>query len=113
MKNLSEKALMVFFCITLFTSAFLLFWVQPLLAKMVLPYLGGSPSVWNTCMMFFQGIVLAGYFYAHLSVRLLPRPVQIGLHITLLAVGVLFLPFVVDNNWAAWQELSTLNCSVG
>ena len=49
-----------------FTSAFLLFWVQPLFSKMVLPLLGGSPSVWNTAMMFFQLALLAGYGYAHL-----------------------------------------------
>jgi len=49
----------------IFTSAFLLFWVQPLYSKMVLPLLGGSPSVWNTAMMFFQLTLLAGYGYVH------------------------------------------------
>src|SRR6185503_14445894 len=52
------------FALALFTSAALLFWVQPLVAKMLLPLLGGSPSVWNTCMVFFQALLLAGYAYA-------------------------------------------------
>ncbi len=53
------------FTVTLFVSAFLLFLVQPMVAKMVLPLLGGSPMVWNTCMVFFQIALLAGYAYAH------------------------------------------------
>ena len=52
------------FALALFTSAALLFWVQPLIAKMLLPLLGGAPSVWNTCMVFFQASLLAGYAYA-------------------------------------------------
>src|SRR6266478_5200238 len=54
---------------TLFVSALLLFWVQPLIAKMMLPLLGGAPAVWNTAMMFFQLVLLAGYGYAHLLTR--------------------------------------------
>ena len=57
------------FAITLFLSAFLLFLVQPLFAKLVLPLLGGSPGVWNTCMVFFQSALLAGYAYAHFVSR--------------------------------------------
>ena len=54
-----------FFAITLFVSAFLLFLVQPMIGKMILPKLGGTPQVWNTCMVFFQTVLLAGYFYTH------------------------------------------------
>src|SRR6516165_4710065 len=62
------------FAITLFVSAFLLFLVQPMIGKMILPKLGGTPQVWNTCMLFFQVALLAGYAYTHnLSTRLLPR----------------------------------------
>src|SRR4030065_486533 len=57
------------FALTLFTSAPLLFVVQPLFAKMVLPLLGGTPAVWNTCMVFYQAALLAGYAYAHLATR--------------------------------------------
>ena len=53
------------FAFTLFVSATLLFLVQPMVGKMVLPSLGGSPAVWNTCMVFFQGVLLAGYAYTH------------------------------------------------
>ena len=61
------------FASAIFLSAFLLFWVQPLFSKMVLPLLGGSPSVWNTAMMFFQLMLLAGYGYAHLLTRRVAR----------------------------------------
>ena len=75
-----------------FVSAFLIFLVQPMFGKMVLPLLGGSPAVWNTCMLFFQVALLAGYLYAHLSSRWLePRPQWI-LHLALLGVALLSLP---------------------
>src|SRR6476469_1015092 len=59
-----EKALTFLFGVTLFVSAALLFSVQPMVAKMLLPLLGGTPAVWNTCMLFFQAALLAGYGYA-------------------------------------------------
>ena len=52
---------------TIFVSAFLLFQVQPIISKMILPWFGGSPAVWSTCMLFFQMVLLAGYAYAHFS----------------------------------------------
>ena len=62
------------FSLTLFASSCLLFLVEPMFAKMVLPLLGGSPAVWNTCMVFYQSVLLAGYAYAHLLTRrLAPR----------------------------------------
>jgi hypothetical protein len=77
------------FTFAIFVSAALLFAVQPMVGKMVLPTLGGSPSVWNTCMVFFQAVLLAGYFYAYL-VRKLPVKGQIVLHsLILLSAGVL------------------------
>ncbi len=75
-------------------SAFLLFWVQPLITKMLLPLLGGAPSVWNTAMMFFQILLLAGYLYAHLLIRLPPR-LQAVTHGLLLLVAWSLLPFGV------------------
>ena len=87
---------MVFiFAITLFLSSSLLFVVQPMIAKMVLPLLGGTPAVWNTCMVFFQGMLLAGYLYAHASTRWLRFQHQAILHIVLLAASFLALPIVV------------------
>ncbi len=83
------------FAITLFLSSSLLFVVQPMIAKMVLPLLGGTPAVWNTCMVFFQAMLLAGYLYAHASTRWLRVQHQAILHIMLLSVSFLALPIVV------------------
>ena len=79
------------FAITLFLSSSLLFVVQPMIAKMVLPLLGGTPAVWNTCMVFFQAMLLAGYLYAHASTRWLRVQHQAVLHIMLLAASCLVL----------------------
>jgi hypothetical protein len=87
--------MVLLFAVTLFLSSSLLFVVQPMIAKMVLPLLGGTPAVWNTCMVFFQGMLLAGYLYAHASTRWLRFGHQAILHIVLLAVSVLALPVVV------------------
>ena len=90
-------ALAPVFALALFTSAALLFWVQPLVAKMLLPLLGGAPAVWNTCMVFFQALLLAGYAYAvFLSQRLSLRN-QAILHAILLLAAGLVLPFTLSN----------------
>jgi hypothetical protein len=60
---------LIFFSVTIFTGAALLFLVQPMFARMVLPLLGGSPAVWNTAMVFYQAVLLAGYAYAHFTTR--------------------------------------------
>lgn len=77
---------------TLFLSSALLFAVQPMISKMVLPLLGGSPGVWNACMCFFQAGLLAGYAYAHLLARRLAWTTQAALHAALLLLAFLFLP---------------------
>ncbi len=84
---------MVFlFSISIFLSAFLLFLVQPMFAKMVLPLLGGSPAVWTTCMLFFQAALFAGYAYAHGAIRFLGVRRQAVLHIVLAALPIFLLP---------------------
>jgi len=85
------------FALALFTSAALLFWVQPLVAKMLLPLLGGAPSVWNTCMVFFQALLLAGYAYALLLSQRLSLRNQAVLHALLLLAAGLVLPFTISN----------------
>ena len=82
---------------TLFVSALLLFWVQPLVAKMMLPLLGGAPAVWNTAMMFFQLVLLAGYGYAHLLTRAVAPRWQPWIHGALLIAAASALPFAVGN----------------
>lgn len=78
-----------------FCSAFLLFLVQPVFSRMVLPLLGGSPAVWNTCMLFFQAALLAGYLYAHLTTRWLRPRAQATLHLGLMATAAIVLPVSV------------------
>ena len=105
---------------TLLLSAILLFSVQPLFAKMVLPLLGGAPAVWNTCLVFFQTVLLGGYLYAHLVSRRLPVKGQVLLHLALIAAGAIALPlglrsaspFPGDDNPVLWL-LATLVLSIG
>ena len=78
----------------IFVGALLLFLVQPMAARMVLPSLGGSPAVWNTCMVFFQGLLLAGYGYAHWAMRSRVRG-QVGLHFVVLLLPLAALPIAL------------------
>lgn len=91
-------AIVPVFALALFTSAALLFWVQPLIAKMLLPLLGGAPSVWNTCMVFFQALLLAGYAYALLISQNLSLRNQAIVHAILLLGAALVLPFALSNH---------------
>jgi spermidine synthase len=88
------------FAVATFLNAALLFAVEPLFTKMVLPLLGGTPSVWNTCLLFFQAALLAGYLYAHLSSRWLSAGRQAALHLALLLVALLTLPIALAPNLA-------------
>jgi hypothetical protein len=83
---------LIVFCSTAFLSAFLLFQVQPLMGKAILPWFGGAPMVWTTCMMFFQTVLLLGYAYAHLLTTALARPWQMAAHLAVLAAGIAFAP---------------------
>ena len=83
------------FAITLFTSALLLFAVQPMFTKMVLPSLGGSPSVWSVAMVFFQAALLIGYAYAHLLARTLSVAQGAFVHLGVLTAAALTLPIVM------------------
>src|SRR5207244_11049991 len=81
---------------TLFLSASLLFWVQPMIAKMQLPLLGGVAAVCNTCRVFFQAVLLGGYAYAHFVSTRLSIPRQLAAHFGLRAVSALTVPFGVS-----------------
>ena len=80
------------YTLTIFISAFLLFLIQPLVAKMILPTFGGAPAVWNASLVFFQGTLLLGYLYAHFSARWLGKN-QPYLHVAVLAIAGITLPF--------------------
>ncbi|MGZ5171548.1 MAG: hypothetical protein ACXWCY_29375, partial [Burkholderiales bacterium] len=77
---------------TIFLSAFLLFLVQPVIAKQILPWFGGSASVWATCLVFFQTVLLFGYAYADWSTRSLKPRTQAALHVALLLASLALLP---------------------
>ena len=86
---------------TLFVSALLLFSIQPMFAKMVLPKLGGAPAVWSVAMVFFQTVLLGGYAYAHLLNRLLPPGRAVMLHLLLVGVTAMTLPIAIAPDWGA------------
>ena len=90
--------MLVLFSFTLFLSAFLLFWVQLMVGKMILPFLGGSPAVWNTCLFFFQATLLLGYGYSHLTSTWFSARRQAILHSILLLLPIAFLPITISGN---------------
>src|SRR5512134_1836965 len=90
---------MLIYALTIFTSAFLLFLVQPIMAKQILPWFGGSAAVWTTCLVFFQFLLLFGYAYSDWTTRRMKPRHQIALHIALLALSLLSLPIVADPAW--------------
>jgi len=96
------------FTVTLFLSAFLLFSIQPMVGKMVLPRLGGTPAVWNTCMVFFQAVLLAGYGYAHLMTRWLGSRRQASWHLVLLLLPILSLPIGLPASWVPPTDTTPL-----
>jgi SAM-dependent methyltransferase len=84
---------------TILLGAFLLFQIQPQIARVVLPWFGGGPAVWSACLLFFQVQLLGGYAYAHLLHRYLTPRSQAALHVSLLAASLLFLPIVPGEHW--------------
>ena len=95
----ARRFIPVLFTVTIFTSALLLFFVQPLFTRIVLPQIGGAAAVWTTAMLFFQTVLIGGYVYAHLLTRHLPVRAQIGVHLALLCLAVIFLPLAVPAGW--------------
>ena len=91
--------MLVIYGITIFIGAALLFIVQPMVGRMVLPLLGGSPAVWNTAMAFYQAVLLAGYAYAHFTTRWLGVRRQAMLHAVMLLVPFLVMPVVIPHDW--------------
>lgn len=90
---------MILYAITIFLSAFLLFQVQPLIAKIILPWFGGSAAVWSAAMLFFQLILLAGYAYSHAVIRYLRPKAQLVTHAALLIASCAILPILPSPAW--------------
>jgi SAM-dependent methyltransferase len=110
---------MILYALTIFLSAFLLFQVQPLIAKVILPWFGGSAAVWTICMLFFQLLLLAGYVYSHAYVRI-RVPARRLIHIALLVLAAATLPLAASTAWKpeggedpTWRILGLLATSVG
>src|ERR1051325_2521132 len=111
---------MAVYAVTVFIGAFLLFQVQPLIGKYILPWYGGAPGVWTTCLLFFQVMLLGGYAYAHFtSSRLKPRA-QAALHLILIVIALCLLPITPSDSWKprgagdpTWQILGLLAVSLG
>ncbi len=106
--------------VTIFLSAFLLFQVQPIISKMILPWFGGGPAVWTACMLFFQVTLLGGYSYAHFLERISSPRWRVGLHLTLIVVAAATLPITPQAAWKpadgtqpTWRILMLLAGNVG
>jgi hypothetical protein len=94
-----NRLVLTVYTAAIFVSAFLLFSVQPLFTKMVLPRLGGSPAVWSVAMVFFQSLLLAGYAYAHFLMQIKNRAVPVAIHLVLLVVAFLTLPLGIAHSF--------------
>ncbi len=110
---------MILYATTIFLSAFLLFQVQPLIAKIILPWFGGTAAVWTVCMLFFQVLLLVGYVYSHAYIRLRTRA-QRFIHVALLVLAAASLPLSASAAWKpadgadpTWRILGLLATSVG
>jgi len=91
--------MLILYGLTIFMSAALLFLVQPMVGRMVLPMLGGTPAVWNTAMVFYQAMLLAGYAYAHFTTRWLGVRRQVVLHAVVLLLPALAIPIAIPYGW--------------
>jgi hypothetical protein len=98
-KSLNDATGRISAALTIFLGAFLLFAVEPLIAKMILPWFGGAAGVWIACLLFFQAALLAGYLYAHFLASRVPAARQWQLHAALLALSLLFLPIIPADGW--------------
>jgi hypothetical protein len=101
------------FAATIFLSAYLLFFVQPMIARFILPWFGGVPAVWTTCMLFFQLTLLGGYFYADWLNRRFELRWQVLIHSAVALIGLLFLPVIPDAVWKPTSESQPVSLILG
>jgi hypothetical protein len=120
MPTIKPRGASFVFCSTIFVSAFLIFQVQPLISKFILPWFGGTPGVWSACMLFFQTVLFAGYAYAHFSIRRFQPRTQGIVHLGLLILAACCLPIAPSADWKPqgheepiWRILSLLAMNVG
>lgn len=94
-----HRMILAIYTAAIFTSALLLFSVQPMFTKLVLPRLGGSPAVWSVAMVFFQSLLLAGYAYAHYLMKVPSRITPVVMHLLVLLAGLAMLPLAIASGW--------------
>ncbi|MGH9694574.1 MAG: fused MFS/spermidine synthase, partial [Bryobacteraceae bacterium] len=118
--NPANRSLVLLYAFTVGLSAFLLFLIEPLFAKVILPWFGGSAAVWTVCLVFFQSALLLGYLYADVCTRRLGPRRQVALHIALLALSLLLLPLSPSACWRpgpgedpSWRILGLLTAAIG
>jgi hypothetical protein len=100
----SNRLILIVYTVSIFVSALLLFSVQPLFTKMILPRLGGSPAVWSIAMVFFQSLLLFGYAYAHYLMTIRNRMIPVIVHLTLLIIALLTMPLAIGESWSSPPE---------
>ncbi|MBW1686264.1 MAG: hypothetical protein JRS35_14515, partial [Deltaproteobacteria bacterium] len=120
MRQVREFAGLFRYALPILLSAFLLFQIQPLIAKRILPWFGGTPALWTTCMLFFQALLLAGYVYSHILTRYTRAGRQALVHLTLLSLSLSQLPVALPGPWKlaeaaapTWGILGLLAVSIG
>ena len=99
MESTRWSRLAVLYASTIFLSAFLLFQVQPLISRFILPWFGGGPAVWTTCLLFFQTVLFAGYAYAHASEHYFGPKARTIVHLTLIGAALSTLPITPSDWW--------------
>jgi SAM-dependent methyltransferase len=116
----THRLTILLFALTIFFSAFLLFQVQPIMGKYILPWYGGSPGVWTTCLLVFQVLLFGGYAYAFALNRFLKLRMQIALHCSLLLLATVTLPITPTSEWKptgiespTWMIMLLLLCKIG
>ena len=107
--RLAPSLPLIIFTVSMFLSAALLFVVEPMVGKMLMPLLGGAPAVWNTCLVFFQFALLAGYLYAHAALRFLGRRSQIAVHLIVVSMPLLIVGLLPLHLPAGWEPPATNN----
>jgi spermidine synthase len=103
-----ERSLQLLFIGAILASSFLIFLVQPMVGKRILPWFGGTPSVWTLCLAFYQTTLFLGYAYAHLLIRFVPPVAQVSIHTLLVGAAFIVLPVLPSD---AWQTIDVLNPS--
>lgn len=119
-RRIPRRSPMILYAATIFLSAFLLFLVQPVVARQILPWFGGSAAVWTTCLVFFQTALLAGYAYCDIVERRLRPRTQVKLHVALLVASLAVLPIIPAAHWKPvgsenplWLILGMLTATIG